>query len=168
MLARQKRAPLSSLARPVENALAGGGLIVLITAAGGAFGAMLQSAGLGDELGKLSEALGLSHIVLAYLLSALFKVAQGSGTVAMIATSAIMYPLIVASPPLYHPVYVFVALAAGSQMGTWMNDSGFWAFTTMAGLTELESLKARSTMLAVMSVTGLAVALLGSWLVPLT
>ena len=167
VLARQKRVPLSSLSRMVEGAIAGGGVIVLITAAGGAFGAMLQKAGLGDELGKLSQAAGLSHVVLAYLLSALFKFAQGSGTVAMIASSAIMYPLIAASPPPHHPVWVLVAVAAGSQMGAWMNDSGFWAFTGMANLTELESLKTRTVMLAILSLTGLGVALLGSWLIPL-
>jgi gluconate:H+ symporter, GntP family len=167
VLVRQKHVRLASLAGPLEGAIASGGLIVLITAAGGAFGAMLQKAGLGDELGKLSTALGLSHVMLAYLLSAMFKLAQGSGTVAMIASSAIMLPLIAASPPDHHPVYVFVALAAGSQMGAWMNDSGFWAFTSMAGLTELESLKSRSVMLAILSLTGLAVALLGSRLIPL-
>lgn len=166
-LARQKRASLAALAGPLEGAIASGGLIVMITAAGGAFGAMLQKAGLGEELGRFSQALGLSHVLLAYVLASLFKFAQGSGTVAMIASSAIMFPLITASPPPYHPVYVFAALAAGSQMGAWMNDSGFWAFTTMSGLTEMESLKSRSVMLAVLSLTGLAVALLGSWLVPL-
>lgn len=166
-LARQKRASLSSLAEPLEGAIASGGLIVLITAAGGAFGAMLQQAGLGEELGRFSQALGLSHVLLAYVLSAMFKFAQGSGTVAMIASSAIMFPLISATPPPYHPMYVFTAVAAGSQMGAWMNDSGFWAFTTMAGLTETESLKTRTPMLAVLSLTGLAFSLLGSWLVPL-
>lgn len=167
VLLRQKQATVASLAGTIEKAIASGGVIVLITAAGGAFGAMLQKAGLGGELGNLSAALGLSHVMLAYLLSALFKFAQGSGTVAMITSSAIMLPLITASPAAHHPVYVFLALAAGSQMGNWMNDSGFWAFTTMAGLTEMESLKTRSVMLVILSVTGLAVALLGSWLLPL-
>jgi GntP family gluconate:H+ symporter len=166
LLARQKRVPIAALAKPMEGAIAGGGLIVLITAAGGAFGATLQKAGLGDELGRLSSALGLSHVLLAYLLAALLKFAQGSGTVAMIASSAIVFPLLQGSPPPYHPIYVFVAVAAGSQMGSWMNDSGFWAFTSMAGLTEVESLKSRTIMLAVLSLTGLAVALLGSWLLP--
>lgn len=166
-LARQKRASLASLSKPLESAMAGGGLIVIITAAGGAFGAMLQNAGLGEVLGRFSQALGLSHVLLAYLLASLFKFAQGSGTVSMIAASAIMFPLITSSPPPYHPVYVFVAIAAGSQMGAWMNDSGFWAFTSMAGLTEMESLKSRSVMLAFLSLAGLAVALVGSWLVPL-
>jgi GntP family gluconate:H+ symporter len=167
LLARRKRARLSELAPTVESAIATGGLIVLITAAGGAFGAMLQKAGLGEELGRLADALGLSHVLLAYLLAVLFKVAQGSGTVSMIASAAIMLPLVEAAPPPHHPVYVFLALASGSQMGAWMNDSGFWAFTTMAGLTETESLKTRSLMLAVLSLTGLGVVLAGSRLLPL-
>ncbi len=167
VLARQKGVRLAELSRTVETSMATGGLIVLITAAGGAFGAMLQKAGLGEELGRLASALGLSHVVLAYLLAVMFKIAQGSGTVAMIASAAIMMPLLEASPPPCHPVYVFIGIAAGSQLGAWMNDSGFWAFTTMAGLTEAESLKSRSVMLAVLSLTGLAVALAGSRLLPL-
>lgn len=167
LLARQKGVRLAELSRTVEAAMATGGLIVLITAAGGAFGAMLQKAGLGDQLGRLAASLGLSHVLLAYLLAVMFKVAQGSGTVSMIASAAIMMPLLEASPPQYHPVYVFLAVAAGSQLGAWMNDSGFWAFTTMAGLTEAESLKTRSVMLGILSLTGLAVALLGSRWLPL-
>lgn len=167
VLGRQKGVKLAELSRTVETSMATGGLIVLITAAGGAFGAMLQKAGLGEELGRLAAALGLSHVVLAYLLAVMFKIAQGSGTVSMIASAAIMLPLIETSPPPYHPIYVFLAVAAGSQLGAWMNDSGFWAFTTMAGLTEAESLKTRSVMLGILSLTGLAVALLGSRLLPL-
>lgn len=167
VLIRQKQVSLASLAVPLEKAIASGGIVMLITAAGGSFGAMLQKAGLGDELARVSAALGLSAVMLAYLLSALFKFAQGSGTVAMIASSAIMFPLITAAPPEYHPVYVFIAIAAGSQMGHWMNDSGFWAFASMAGLTEVECLRTRTIMMAVLSLTGLAVALLGCWLLPL-
>jgi len=167
VLARRKRVRLRELAPKVESAMATGGLIVLITAAGGAFGAMLQKAGLGDQLGQLADRLGLSALLLAYLLAVLFKIAQGSGTVAMIASAAIMMPLLEAAPPPFHPVYVYLAVAAGSQLGAWMNDSGFWAFTTMAGLTEAESLKTRSVMLGVLSITGLAVTLLASRVLPL-
>jgi len=87
--------------------------------------------------------------------------------VAMIASAAIMMPLLEAAPPPYHPVYIYLAVASGSQLGAWMNDSGFWAFTTMAGLTEAESLKTRSVMLGVLSLTGLAVTLLASQALPL-
>ena len=48
-----------------------------------------------------------------------------------------------------------------------MNDSGFWVYRTMTGLTEIEALKTKSVSLAVLGFTGLLVSWLGSVLFPL-
>jgi H+/gluconate symporter-like permease len=85
----------------------------------------------------------------------------------MITSSAILAPLIVASPPPYHAVYVLMAIGSGSMVGMWMNDSGFWVFRTMTGLTEIETLKCKSMALVVLGVTALLTTMLGAWLVPL-
>jgi len=85
----------------------------------------------------------------------------------MITVSAMLGPLIEASPPPYSPVYVVMAIGAGSLVGQWMNDSGFWVFRTMTGLTEVETLETKSVMLAVMGFAAMVVIVLGSWLVPL-
>jgi GntP family gluconate:H+ symporter len=50
----------------------------------------------------------------------------------------------------------------------WMNDSGFWIIGKMSGLTEAETLKSATIMMAIMGVVGLAVVMLGAWLLPLT
>lgn len=167
VLARHKGYSLSQLAKPVETAIASAGVIILITAGGGAFGGMLVRAGVGDVLGRFAQGAGLSHLALGFLLAMLFKVAQGSATVTMITVSAILHPLIQASPPPYHPVYVVMAVGAGSLVGVWMNDSGFWVYRTMTGLTEVESLKTKSVLMAVLGLTAIAVTVLASRLVPL-
>ena len=41
----------------------------------------------------------------------------------------------------FHPVYLATAIGGGGLFGSWMNDSGFWIFTKMSGLTEAEALK---------------------------
>ncbi len=168
LLAHQKRLSLRELAKPAEQAIASAGVIILITAGGGAFGGMLVLAGVGDFLGQSARSLGIPLMVLGFLLSSMFKIAQGSGTVAMITVSAILGPLVVAHPPAYHPVYVLMAIGNGSLIGTWMNDSGFWVFRTMTGLTEVETLKTKTLTLVVLGVVGLLTTLLGSWLLPLT
>ena len=76
-------------------------------------------------------------------------------------------PLVVQSPPDYHPVYIIMAIGAGSITGGWMNDSGFWVYRTMTGLTEVEALKTKSVSLIALGLTGLAAAWLLSELVPL-
>jgi GntP family gluconate:H+ symporter len=167
LLATSKGLSFLQLVKPVEQALLAAGLIILITSSGGAFGGMLVLAGVGDLLGGVADQLGVSLIVLGFLVATLFKVAQGSGTVAMITSSAILAPLIVASPPPYHAVYVLMAIGSGSMVGMWMNDSGFWVFRTMTGLTEIETLKCKSMALVVLGVTALLTTMLGAWLVPL-
>ena len=167
LLARQNRLSLKQLAVPVEEAVKSAGVIILITAGGGAFGGMLVLAGVGDMLGESASELGMSLMLLGFLLAMLVKIAQGSGTVAMITASAIMAPLLASADLTYHPVYVLMSIGSGALIGTWMNDSGFWVFRTMTGLTEIETLQTKTALLVVLGTTGFAVTLLGSWLFPL-
>ena len=165
LLAKQKGYSLAQLAKPVETALASGGLIILITAGGGSFGKMLVRAEVGDVIGGMSQEFGVPLLMLSFLLGALLKVAQGSGTVAMITVSTIMAPLVIDTP--FHPVYVACAIGSGSLVGSWMNDSGFWVYKQMSGLTETEALRTWTPLLAVMGLVGFVVTQLAAILVPL-
>ncbi len=154
------------LAGITRHAFSSAGNIILITAAGGALGGMLGHAGVGESLANLGRSYGLPWLLLGFLVSALFKVAQGSSTVAMMATASLLAPAVAASPPSYPVVWLAAAIGAGSLMGEWMNDSAFWVYQQMGGFTEAETLRALSPLLAVMSLTGLAVASLFSILSP--
>ena len=155
----------------VEDALASGGIIILITAAGGAFGGMLKAAGVGDAIAQLAtkyEATGITLLLIAWGVAALMKIAQGSSTTAMITVSGIFSGGFASASALgFNPVYLASAIGAGSLMGSWMNDSGFWIFTKMGGLTEKESLRSWTVVLAVLSVTALATTLLLATILPL-
>lgn len=154
LLARQKGLTLAELAERVESAFSSAGLIILITAAGGAFGGMLVEAGVGRALGEMSRQNQVPVLLLGFLLASLMKLAQGSGTVAMITTSSIVAPLVADSSPPFHVVYVATAIGSGSLLGSWMNDSGFWVYKQMAGLTESEALRTWTPLLAVLGVVG--------------
>lgn len=167
VLARQRGYGLGQIAQVAETAFMSGGLIILITAAGGAFGGMLVSAKVGERLGALAQQVGMPYLILGFLIAVLMKVAQGSGTVSMITTSAIMAPLVAGSNLGFHPVYLACAIGSGSLVGSWMNDSGFWVYKQMSGFTELESLKTWTTLLIVLGVTGFIVTVIASQLVPL-
>ncbi len=153
LLMKQKGYSLGDLQGTVETALASGGLIILITAGGGSFGGMLVQAEVGKTLGDMSQSMGVPMLLLSFLLGALLKVAQGSGTVAMITVSSIMAPLAAGGLP-FHAVYIACAIGSGSLVGSWMNDSGFWIYTKMSGLTETESLKTWTPLLAILGITG--------------
>jgi GntP family gluconate:H+ symporter len=168
--ARQRRATASAVAAVVETSLMSGGLIILITAAGGAFGAMLQSARIGDAIQSLSGAgaSGQTYLFLGFGVSALMKVAQGSSTVAMITTSAMLAAMIGDGAALpFHVVYVATAIGSGALVGSWMNDSGFWVVSRMSGLTEVETLRSWTPLLAVVGVTSMVVTVLMALVLPL-
>jgi len=171
-LVRQRGLSLKELAKTTEVALMSGGVIILITAAGGAFGAMLRQCGVKEAIEGLVETdaqnIGMIMLCLGFGIATVMKVAQGSGTVSMITTSSIMASMGVSSAMLgCHPVYLATAIGAGSLCGSWMNDSGFWIFARMSGLTEIEALKTWTILLAILGVSALGFTLLGAWLLPL-
>ena len=155
----------------VENALLSGGLVILITAAGGAFGAMLKATNMADHIKESfqgSGATGFIAIALGFGLAAILKVAQGSSTTAMITVSAMMAAMGLSQEKLgFNPVYLCTAIGSGSCIGSWMNDSGFWIFARMSGLTEREALKTWTPLLMVLGVVSLAMTILLSIVLPL-
>ncbi len=155
----------------VENALLSAGLVILITAAGGAFGAMLKATEMAEKI-KLSfadsQATGLIAILLGFGLAAVLKVAQGSSTTAMITVSGMMAAMGLTQQTLgFNPVYLCTAIGSGSLIGSWMNDSGFWIFARMSGLTEAEALKTWTPLLLILGSVSLTTTILLSIVLPL-
>jgi GntP family gluconate:H+ symporter len=174
VLWRQRRPSKNEMAKIIESSLMSGGVIILITSAGGAFGKMLEAAQIGPAItqmvvGKTSGHIGgMSMLFIAFFVAFLIKFAQGSSTVSMIATSGMLAPLIVSKEALgYHPVYIATAIGFGAQCGNWMNDSGFWIFSKMSGLTEVETLKTWTVTVSALAVIGFLFSLLFANILPL-
>ncbi len=168
---RLKRPKANEFTTSVENALLSAGLVILITAAGGAFGAMLKATNVADTIQKAFEqsgSTGLISLFLAFFLAAVLKVAQGSSTTAMITVSAMMAAMELTKEKLgFNPVYLATAIGSGSLIGSWMNDSGFWIFARMGGLTEAEALKTWTPLLLVLGTVSLLMTILLSSVLPL-
>ncbi|MGE4003633.1 MAG: GntP family permease, partial [Planctomycetaceae bacterium] len=166
-LVRQKRTSRDDLADAIQAALASGGVIILITAAGGAFGTVLREtnvAGLIQELPRTSPAM---ICAMAFLITAAIRTAQGSATVAMITAVGILSGLARGGELGFHPVYLALAIGCGSKPLAWMNDSGFWVITRMSGMTETEGLKYVTPMSAMMGLMGLGAVIVGVTFFPL-
>lgn len=153
---------------PIETA----GVIILITSAGGAFGLMLRNAGVGDAIKAVAAGSAVNLVVLSWLVAAVIRIAQGSATVAMLTTAAMIFPMIdpaAATPtPLgFHPMYIFLAIGFGAFCCSWMNDSGFWVVNRLSGMTETETLRSWTVLLTITSIAGLTVTYLGSKLLPM-
>jgi H+/gluconate symporter-like permease len=171
LLVRQRRGlTLGVIAKMIEPPFATAGVIILITSAGGAFGLMLKNAGVGDAVKSLvgDNVSGTSLLLLSWAVAAVIRVAQGSATVAMLTTAAMIYPIMSGGAALpYHPVYVFMAIGFGAMFLSWMNDSGFWVVGKLSGFTEKETLKTWTVVVSVNSVAGLLTCLVFSKLLPL-
>ena len=165
--AKSEKMGSSELWAKVGKPLEIGGVIILITSAGGAYGAMINNSGIGEAIGIATESFPLHFIPLAWLISAVLKTAQGSGTVAMISSVAIMSALIGDGQTLgFHPVYLLMAMGFGSLFISWMNDSAFWVVARMSGMTEKEALKTWTLLLASISLLGMAQVWLLSYIFP--
>ncbi len=164
---RQTKLTLHDLGEQLKAPLETAGLIILITSAGGAFGAMIRHAAVGDTIQALGENRSLNYVLLAWLVTAVVRVAQGSATVAMITGVGLMAAIIGDGSSLpYHPVYIFLAIGFGSIILSWMNDSGFWIVGKLTGLTEQETLKSWTIVLTVISVVGLIQTLVFATILP--
>lgn len=147
---------------PVEAA----GMIILISSAGGAFGAMLRHAGVGEAIKALAEGYKVNLIVLGWVVAAVLRIAQGSATVAMLTTSAIIAPMVTPALP-YNAMYVFLSVGFGAFCCSWMNDSGFWVVSRLGGLTEGETLRSWTVLLTVTAIIGLIFTFLMATVLPL-
>lgn len=151
----------------LQSALSSGGLIILITSAGGAFGGVLQQTGIGSRIEQLAASYQVAVLPLAFLVTAVVRTAQGSATVAMITAVGILGGLAGDGQLEFNPVYLALAIGCGSKLVAWMNDSGFWVICKMSGMTEGQTLKTCSAMMTLMGIVGLLVIMLLARFLPL-
>ncbi len=108
LVAKQRGWKLSEVGKTLSGSLETAGIIILITSAGGAFGFVIRNAGVGGAVSKLSGEGGVNLVLLAYVITFIVRVAQGSATVSMITGSAIILPMIDADLA-YNAIYIYLA-----------------------------------------------------------
>jgi H+/gluconate symporter-like permease len=136
------------------------GLIVLVTGAGGVFGAVLEEAGIGKALEDALDASGLPLVVAAFVIALAIRVSLGSATAAAVTSAGIIAPLVEGqdvSAPLLG--LIVIVIACGATALSHVNDSGFWLVSRYLGLSETDTLKSWTVMETLLGFTGFAVAL---------
>ncbi|MCJ7856417.1 GntP family permease [Lachnospiraceae bacterium NSJ-143] len=148
--------------RPLDDILteAAGqaGMVLLITGAGGSFGAIINATGIGEYIVNMMSNFNVPLIILGFVLSQILRAAQGSATVALVTTSAIVAPSI--SSMGASPVLVGLAICFGSVGLSLPNDSGFWVINRFSGFTFPETIKGWTLTGFVSGLTGLVVVLI--------
>ncbi len=147
----------------MDKSLKDAGPIVFITAAGGALGQVLKVSGAGDSLATIVVNTGLPFILIPFVISAVLKIVQGSGTVAVTTAATLCAPI--ASSLGIDPILIFMASGAGARACCHVNDSYFWVYTNCMGYDMKTGLKTLSVANPVMALGGLVATFIASiWL----
>lgn len=146
-------------------------VIITITGAGGAFGAVIGASPIPDQiqalLGDGSSVGGVLSLLVLFAIAALLKTAQGSSTAAIVITSSIAAPLMETlgltgelGPIPVGLVLAVMAIGAGAMVVSHVNDSYFWVVSQFSGMSVTTAYRAHTAATLVQGVTGLVVVLL--------
>ena len=143
----------NEISRLAVDSLAPIGTLLVIMGGGGAFKQVIVDSGVGLYAGKLLAGSHISPLLIAYLVAAAMRVAQGSATVAIITAAGIVAPL-VNHIPGYRPEIIVLAVCCGGTILSHVNDAGFWLVNEYFGMAVQQTLKSWTVMKVITSVVG--------------
>ncbi|MCQ1945981.1 MULTISPECIES: GntP family permease [unclassified Arthrobacter] len=148
---------LSTFNTQISDSIVLAAPILLITSAGAAFGGVLGKSSITAFLSDNLATLGLG-IAVPFVISAALKTAQGSSTVAMVTTSAMLLPLL---EPLglaggAGPVLAVLAIGAGAMVVSHANDSYFWVVSQFSRIPTATAYRTLTPATAVQGIAGFA------------
>lgn len=148
-----------ALANMATQSLAPIGSLLAIMGGGGAFKQVIVDSGVGPYAGQLLASSSISPLLVAYVVAAGMRIAQGSATVAIITAAGIVAPLVKGIPG-YSPEMILLALCCGGTVLSHVNDAGFWLVNQSFGMTVPQTLRSWTVMKVVTSLVGIVIVLL--------
>jgi gluconate transporter len=140
------------------QSLAPMGALLCIMGGGGAFKQVIVDSGVGQYAGHLLMTSSISPLLVAWVIAAAMRIAQGSATVAIITAAGIVAP-IVKGIPGYSPNIIMLALCCGGSGFSQVSDSGFWLVNQYFGMTVTQTFQSWTAMKVIESVAGLGIVL---------
>ena len=147
------------IARLSTECLAPTASLLLIMGGGGSFKQVIVDAGVGKFAGEALAGSHISPLIVAYIIAACLRIAQGSATVAIITAAGILAP-IVKTIPGYAPEMLVMATAAGGTILSHVNDAGFWMVKEYFGMSVPDTLRSWTAMKVMTSLLGFGTMLL--------
>ncbi|MBX7443917.1 GntP family transporter [Arthrobacter sp. MAHUQ-56] len=129
--------------------------ILMVVAAGGVFGNVLQVSGIGSALSKTLDTLGVPLLLLGFIISLALRAAQGSATVAIVTTTGLLSAAV--SGGGYSPAQIAViviAIGFGALGLSHVTDAGFWVVVRYYGLTVSDGLKTWTVLTTILGLAG--------------
>lgn len=136
------------------------GPIILITGAGGAFGAIIKATPISTYLGSAMSGWNIG-ILVPFFIAAALKTAQGSTTTTMVATSALGAPLLssLRLDSIIGSVLTVMSIGAGAMVVSHANDSYFWVVAEFSGMDIKTAYKSHTTATGIQGLTTILIVL---------
>jgi GntP family gluconate:H+ symporter len=148
----------------LDDSIKQAGVIVFVTGAGGALGAVLKASGAGDAIANMLVQASIPGILLPFIMAYILRIVSGSATVGMLTAGSITAPILLAMTGV-NPYMAGLACCIGSIGITNLHDSYFWVVNRTTGLTDVkEMFQNWFGCVLTLSTVGFVVLLLMNWI----
>lgn len=143
-------------------------IIIMITGAGGALGAVIKATPIADYVKSLLDGntalVGVGGLIVIFLIAAVIKTAQGSSTASLVITSTLVMPLLpslgldamMGTVPIGQ-ILTVMAIGSGAMVVSHVNDSYFWVVSQFSKMSLTTAYRAQTLATLVEGVTGIVV-----------
>lgn len=157
VVSRNQGWDLEKRSEVMDSALPMVAVIIFVTGAGGVFANVLIETGVGKALSGSLAGMGMPVLLMAYIIAAGLRIAQGSATVAILTTAGLVQPSLAGGGySQLQIVLILLAISFGGYIASHINDSGFWIVTRYMGLSVADGLKSWTVLTTIGSLVGFA------------
>jgi Gnt-I system high-affinity gluconate transporter len=128
-------------------------MILLIIGSAGILKQIFVDSGVSAEIANVLSSLTLPPLLLAWLVTAVLRLALGSATIAGLTAAGIVYPLTLQNG--VDPNLMVLSIGAGSLFCSHVNDTAFWLFKEYFGLSMKDTFRSWTVMETLVSIIGL-------------
>ena len=137
----------------LSNAVSGIAVVLLIIAGAGSLKQVMVETQISDRIGEALGGLGMSPLILAWIIAGIIRISVGSATVAALTAASIVVPILGTSD--VSPELLVLATGAGSLILSHVNDGGFWLFKEYFNVSIKQTLLSWTLMETTISVVGI-------------
>lgn len=128
-------------------------MILLIIGSAGILKQIFVDSGVSAEIAGVLSSLTLPPLLLAWIVTAVLRLALGSATIAGLTAAGIVYPLTLQNG--VDPNLMVLSIGAGSLFCSHVNDTAFWLFKEYFGLSMKDTFRSWTVMETLVSIIGL-------------
>jgi len=144
---------LSSIMTIYGEAVKDIAMILLIIGSAGVLKQVFFDSGVSNDIANSFNRLDLPPLILAWIITAVLRLALGSATIAGLTAAGVIFPLTQQTD--IDPNLLVLSIGAGSLFCSHVNDTAFWLFKEYFGLTVKDTFRSWTMMETLVSIVGL-------------